>query len=74
MELVCVVLLRKAKKRKYPGAQGAHQCSRMLKWGSSSLFFFPKGGELYVMRWQLQVLNTAAEAGMDPSSYNHTPL
>lgn len=67
-------IAKKGQKGKYPGAQGAHQCSRMLKWGSSSLFFFPKGGELYVMRWQLQVLNTAAEAGMDPSSYNHTPL
>lgn len=70
----CIAKKGQKKEIAYPRAQGAHQCSRMLKWGSSSLFFFPKGGELYVMRWQLQVLNTAAEAGMDPSSYNHTPL
>lgn len=71
---MCVVLLRKAKKGNTPELKEPISAPGCLNGDPLAYFFSPKGRELYVMRWQLQVLNTAAEAGMDPSSYNHTPL
>lgn len=67
-------IAKKGQKGKYPELKGPINAPGCVNRDPLAYFFAPKGRELYVMRWQLQVLNTAAEAGMDPGSYNHTPL
>ena len=69
-------IAKKGQKVKYPELKGPIYAPGCVNVSPLAFFFFslPKGRELFVMRWQLQVQNTAAEAGMDPSSCNHTPL